>query len=139
MQDRPTQDELLGALERFLDDQVVAKTEGALSFHGRVAANVVRMLRRELQHEDEQLAREWAGLDALLGASSRPASRAALGAALTVRNESLCARIRAGDADTPPFCVAVLSHVRQTVRDKLLVTNPGWVGEDVGRGAGLLG
>jgi len=23
----------------------------------------------------------------------------------------------------------VLSHVRRTVRDKLLVTNPGWIGE----------
>jgi hypothetical protein len=130
MQDRPTQDELLAALERFLDDEVVAKTEGALRFHGRVAANVVRMLRRELAQEDEQLAREWAGLDALLGAAELPATRAALRAALAARNEGLCERIRAGDADAaPPFRDAVLTHVRQTVRDKLLVTNPGWLDE----------
>jgi hypothetical protein len=129
MQDRPTQDELLAALERFLDDQVVAKTEGALSFHGRVAANVVRMLRRELEHEDEQLEREWAGLNALLGAADRPAARAALRDALVARNEALCERIRSGDADTPPFRDPVLAHVRQTVRDKLLVTNPRWLDE----------
>ena len=129
MQDRPTQDELLAALERFLDDQVVVKTEGALSFHGRVAANVVRILRRELEHEDEQLAREWAGLDGLLGATERPSTRAALRDALSSRNEALCERIRSGAADTSPFRDTVLAHVRQTVRDKLLVTNPGWLGE----------
>ena len=127
MQDHPTQDELLGALERFLDDQVVAKTEGALSFHGRVAANVVRMLRRELAHEDEQLAREWAGLDALLGTAKRPDTRAALRAALSARSEALCERIRSGGADAAPFRDAALAHVRQTVHDKLLVTNPRWI------------
>jgi hypothetical protein len=129
MQDRPTADELLSALEHFLDEQVVAKTEGALSFHGRVAANVVRMLRRELQHEDEALDREWASLDSLLGAAERPSTRAALRDALTARNEALCERIRTGDSDWPLFRDAVLSHVRQTVHDKLLVTNPMWVGE----------
>lgn len=127
MQDRPTYDELLAAVERFLDDEVVAKHEGALRYQGRVAANVVRIVRRELQHEDEQLAREWAGLDALLGAADRPDGRAALREALAQRNEELCARIRDGDADAGPFRDAVLAHVRQVVRDKLLVTNPGWV------------
>jgi hypothetical protein len=127
MQDRPTQDELLAALERWLDEQVVAKTEGALRFQGRVAANVARILRRELGAEDEQLAREWAGLDALLGAVERPSTRAALHKALSARNEELCRRIRAGDADASAFRDAVLAHVTQTVRDKLLVTNPGWL------------
>jgi hypothetical protein len=130
MQDHPTQDELLAALEHFLDDQLVAKTDGALRFHGRVAANVVRMLRREIEREDEQLAREWAGLDALLGPAERPSTRAALRDALSARNEALCQRIRAGDADGAPLRDGVLAHVRQTVRDKLLVTNPGWVDED---------
>ena len=128
MQDRPTYDELLAAVERFLDDEIVAKTEGARRFHGRVAANVIRIVRRELEHEDEQLAREWAGLDDLLGASERPDRRSALRDALSWRNEELCGRIRRGDADSGPFRQAVLDHTRQTVRDKLLVTNPGWLG-----------
>lgn len=129
MQDRPTRDELLAAIEHFLDDQVVAKTEGALSFHGRVAANVVRMLRRELEQEDEALDREWSGLDTLLGAAERPSRSAALREGLSERNEALCERIRAGDADARSFRDAVMKHVRQAVRDKLLVTNPGWLGE----------
>jgi len=125
MQDRPTQDELLTALERFLDEQVVAKTEGALSFNGRVAANVVRMLRRELDHEDEALEREWAGLDALLGAVERPSARTELRDALTARNAVLCERIRSGDIDP----LTATTHIRQTVHDKLMVTNPAWLQE----------
>ncbi len=132
MQDRPTFDELLAAVERFLDDQVVARSEGALRYQGRVAANVIRIVRRELQREDEALAREWAGLDALLGPAQRPTGRAALREALAARNDALCARIRAGDADAGTFRQALLSHVRQTTRDKLLVTNPGWLGSPDG-------
>ena len=128
MQDRPTFDELLAAVERFLDDEVVARTEGALRYQGRVAANVIRIIRRELERQDEQLASEWAGLDALLGAAERPASRADLRQALAARNEALCARIRAGDADGGPLRDAVLAHVRRSVEDKLLVTNPAWLG-----------
>ena len=130
MQDRPTYDELLAAVERFLDDEIVAKSEGARRFHGRVAANVIRIVRRELEHEEEQLAREWAGLDDLLAASERPDRRSALRDALSRRNEELCERIRQGDTDRSPFRQAVLDHTRQTVRAKLRATNPGWVGEE---------
>jgi hypothetical protein len=129
MQDRPTFDELLAAVERWLDEQVVARGEGALRYQGRVAANVLRIVRRELEHEDDAMAREWAGLDALLGAAERPTARAALRDALAERNEALCARIRAGEADGGPFRDDVLSHLREVVRDKLLVTNPGWLGD----------
>lgn len=128
MQDRPNYDELLAAVERFLDDEIVAKSQGARRFHGRVAANVIRIVRRELDHEDEQLAREWGGLDDLLGTSERPNRRSALRDALSGRNEELCERILRGDADTGPFRQAVLDHTRQTVSDKLLVTNPAWIG-----------
>jgi hypothetical protein len=127
MQDRPTQDELLAAVERFLDDEIVAKGHGALRYQGRVAANAIRMLRRELRLEDEHLEREWAGLDALLGVAERPGTKAPLHEAITARNHQLCDRIRAGDAHAGPFRQALLFHLRDTVRDKLSVTNPGWL------------
>ena len=129
MQDRPTFDELLAAVERFLDEEVVAKGEGALRYQGRVAANVIRIVRRELEQEEESLAREWAGLDALLGADERPETRADLRDAVDAHTEALCDRIVAGEADSGPFSDAVLSHVRQTVRDKLRVAYPRWLGE----------
>lgn len=130
MQDRPTSDELLAAVERFLDDEIVAKSEGSQRFHARVAANVLRIVRRELSHQEEHLEREWAGLEELLGSAARPQSRPALLEAIAGRNGELCERIRAGDADNGAFRDAALAHVRRTVRDKLLVTNPGWLGEE---------
>ena len=129
MQDRPTYDDLLAAVERFLDDEIAAKSDGARRYQGRVAANVLRLVRRELEREEEALDREWDGLDELLGAAERPDTRVALGEALAGRNEELCARIRAGDADAGTFREASLAHVRRTVRDKMLVSNPSWVAE----------
>ncbi|MDZ4278906.1 MAG: DUF6285 domain-containing protein [Dehalococcoidia bacterium] len=129
MQDRPTYDELLAAVESFLDEEIVPNSEGARRFHARVSANVLRIVRRELEHADEQFEREWAGLVALLGPAERPAGRSALREARAARTGELCARVRAGDADAGPFRNAVLAHARHTVRDKLVVTNPGWLRE----------
>jgi len=125
VQDRPTYDELLQAVERFLDAEIVPNVEGARGFHARVAANVVRLIRRELDSEEEHLATEWAGLNALLGVAARPDDHAALRKTLAARNAELCERIRSGDADSEPFAQQVREHVRRTVRDKLSVSDPG--------------
>ena len=125
MQDRPTYDELLDAIGRFLEEEIVPNLEGARGFHARVAANAIRTVRRELVAEDEQLGVEWAGLDALLGPGERPESRAGVRAGIAVRNAELCERIRHGDADSGQFGEEVRDHVWQTVRDKLSVSNPG--------------
>jgi hypothetical protein len=124
MQDRPTYDELLAAVEYFLDTEIVPNVPGARGFHGRVAANAIRIVRRELEHEDEQLAAEWAGLDALLGAVPRPEGRAALRTALNDRNEALCQVIRDSSAEERAPRADVFAHVRRTVRDKLRVSDP---------------
>lgn len=127
MQDRPTTLELLKAVERFLDEQVVPNTEGTIRFHARVSANVMRIVSRELEREEESLSAEWARLDELLGPGDRPATLAGLREGVQGRSEELCQRIRAGDADSGPFREQVMTHVRQTVRDKLAVTNPDWL------------
>lgn len=127
MQDRPSAVELLKAVERFLDEEIVPTTQGTRQFHARVAANVMRILAREWEREEAQLDAEWAGLDELLGPVPRPPSRESLRAAIAARTAELCERIRAGDADEGPFREQVVAHVRRTVRDKLLVNNPGWL------------
>lgn len=125
MQDRPTYDELLAAVEAFLDAEIVPNLEGARGFHARVAANALRTVRRELAAEDKHLAAEWAGLDVLLGRVEAPGGRAALRDAIRGRNAELCARTRRGGADSGPFAEQVREHVRRTVRDKLSVSDPG--------------
>ena len=124
MQDRPTYEELLAAIERFLDEEIVPNTSGSRGFHARVAANAVRTILRKLEAEDEQLTAEWTGLDALLGARERPASRAALRKAIAGRNEALCERIRKGDADQGSFRNQAVKHIGRSVQAKLSVSNP---------------
>ena len=124
MQDRPTYDELLAAVEYFLDTEIVPNVPGARGFHGRVAANAIRIVRRELEREDEQLAAEWAGLDAILGPSQRPDDRKTLRTALRDRNETLCSLIRNGDFHNGALSARVPEHVRNVVRDKLRITDP---------------
>jgi hypothetical protein len=123
MQDRPAYDELLSAVEGFLGD-LVTDLEGSRSFHARVAANVVALVRRELEHEDQVLSTEWAGLDDLLGPEEMPATRAALRDAISARNQTLCDRIRSGALDDGEESARTFNHVRTTVHDKLIVGDP---------------
>lgn len=131
MQDRPTIYELLRSVERFLRDDVVPATDGRRQFLARVAANAIGLVERELQGEAEHAAREWAGLDALLGAEPMPGGRDALADAVRARNDALCARIRGGAYDAASAArTALLAHVRAVVRDKLLVTNRAYLEAD---------
>jgi hypothetical protein len=130
MQDRPTVHELLRAVESFLRDEVVPATEGRRQFLARVAANAIGLVERELASEAAHAEREWSGLDALLGSAPMPRERDALAAAVRTRNETLCARIRAGELDAAEPQRALLAHVRRTVRDKLEVTNRAYLEAD---------
>ena len=48
---RPTARELLDAVRGFLLDDVVPGTTGRISFHARVAANVIAIVERELAQD----------------------------------------------------------------------------------------
>jgi hypothetical protein len=125
MNDRPTGAELLRAVERFLESEVVPALAGPARYHARVAANVVASVAREIETEEEQLLGEWRRLGELLGDSAQaPAAREALRAGVAQRSQALVQRIRAGEADAGTWRRAVLAHVRQTVADKLAVARP---------------
>ena len=135
MQDRPTVYELLRSVERFLRDEIVPATDGRRQFLARVAANAVALVERELEMEGTHARREWAGLDHLLGAAPMAQDRAELADQVRARNETLCERIRAGAYDEESDRrVALLRHVRETVHDKLQVTNRAYLEADAGRG-----
>jgi hypothetical protein len=124
MQDRPTAAELLDAVRGFIESELIPTLEGRKKFHARVAANVLAIVGREIESESEQMAAEWQRLDALLGRADLPADRGAALQALRSRNEMLCERIRAGEADEGELRAAVLRHVRRTVEEKLAIANP---------------
>lgn len=137
MQDRPTYSELLEAVQRFLEADVMPALDGPKKFHARVAANVLEIVRRELHSEDAQWRDEWNRLDALFGTREPlPAERRERRRRLRQRTVDLCERIRAGEADRGEWRNAVLAHVRQTVVDKLAVANPKYLGAELADAVG---
>ena len=131
MQDRPTAHELLEAVRGFLEHDVVPALDGPRRFHARVAANVLAIVGRELAGEEADLLAEWRRLAALLDREGEepPPRLAALRFSVREATTTLAERIRRGDADAGPFRAAVRAHVRETVREKLRVANPRFLGE----------
>jgi hypothetical protein len=84
----PSSSELAQAVREFLEHEVMPSTEGRLSFHARVAANVLAQIERELQ----------SGLPDTAG------------------DNELCAAIRAGSVDFEqaygPIREAVVAKLR---------------------------
>ena len=130
MHDRPSVDELLRAVELLLEEQLVPALDGARKYNARVATNVIRIIRRELQNEERQLDEEWNGLNHILGQAQRPPTLHDLRRAVRERTDDLVQRIRDGDADDGDFRALVLAQTRDTVHAKLEVANPGWLEAD---------
>ena len=114
-QDRPSAALLVTAVREFLERDVMAATEGRVHFHTRVAVNVLNTVARELELGDGFAAYERRRAAALLGHD---------GDADALERE-LASAIRSGALDDRED--AVRAHVRATVREKLLIANPGYL------------
>jgi hypothetical protein len=117
-QDRPSAAELVQAVREFLERDVMAATDGRVQFHTRVAVNALGMIERELIDGPGFAAAERERAVALLGHDDE----------LQSLERELAVRIRAGSLDDR--LDAVRAHVRATVREKLLVANPGYLPAD---------
>jgi hypothetical protein len=115
MQDRPTAAELAEAVREFLEQDVTATVDGRVRFHTRVAINALGILERELRLGPELDAAERARLAGLLGHD----------ADLWALTSELARRVRDGSLDDRRD--EVIAAVRESVRAKLLVANPGYV------------
>jgi hypothetical protein len=96
----------VAAVADFLDNDVRAATEGQVNFHARVAANVLRIVERELLDE------------------SAAAVTDALGDLGFTDEAQLAAAIRAGELDDS--AADVLPVLRALVRHRLAVAHPGY-------------
>ena len=103
---KPTAAELVAAVAEFLEGEVRTETTGAVNFHARVAANVLRIVEREL----------------LATGDDEP--RAELAALGFTEEVALAAAIRAGDFDGRG--AEVLPVLRAVVRHRLDVAHPGY-------------
>jgi Domain of unknown function (DUF6285) len=115
LHDRPTAAELVAAVREYLERDVMPATEGRVAFHARVSVNVLGMVERELELGGTQDAAEHERLVTLLGRDG------------TIREltEQLAGDIRAGAMDAR--WTETVDHVRETVRAKLEVANPGYL------------
>ncbi len=132
MQDRPTSIELLEAAADFVDRELVPAIEGARQFQARVAANVMRIVAREIKLEDPLVRSEVKALARLLGRDAPHLhSLDDLRAAVASMGEELTAKIRAGEADDGARRREVLAVVRQSVENKLRIANPRYLDSDI--------
>ncbi|MGH9032303.1 MAG: DUF6285 domain-containing protein [Acidimicrobiia bacterium] len=117
MQDRPTAAELLEAVREFVERDVMGRDElpPRVAFHARVAVNVLGIVERELTLGPDLDAAERGRLATLLGHEGE----------LDDLTAELARRIREGSLDDRR--PAVVEHVREAVRAKLLVANPGYL------------
>ena len=107
---RPTAAELVAAVTEFLESDVRGATEGQVNFHARVAANVLRIVERELTGESTTAPGE-----------STPAP----GESTPATDErELVAAIRDGGFDGRD--AEVMTALRTLVYDRLAVAHPGY-------------
>ncbi|HVR28633.1 MAG TPA: DUF6285 domain-containing protein [Thermoanaerobaculia bacterium] len=116
MQDRPTLRELLDAAEDYLRTDLRPQLEGHAAFHTLVTANVLAIVKRELDGFETWNAAELERLRAILGGEG----------GLHELNVELCRRIRAGEIpiDDP----RLLDHLIRSTLAKVAIDNPRYAG-----------
>lgn len=103
---RPTAAELVAAVAEFLESDVREATGGSVNYHARVAANVLRIVERELLDDTDDEVTD------------------ALAAAGFADEASLAAAIRAGDCDGRSAEMTACLHT--LVRHRVAVAHPGY-------------
>ena len=116
MQDRPTAQELLVAVEELLRESLMPSLRGQAAFHARVAANAMAMVRREIDAIEVLDAHESERLRGLLGAEG----------SLGELNRELCRRLREEEIDLEDE--ALIDHLIRTTIGKVSIDNPRYSG-----------
>ena len=116
MQDRPTLRELLDAAEDYLRTDLRPQLEGHAAFHTLVTANVLAIVKRELDSFETVNAAELERLRGLLDTEG----------GLAELNRELCRRIRAGEIAIDDG--KLVDHLIRTTLAKIAIDNPRYAG-----------
>jgi hypothetical protein len=110
----PKAAQLLEAVAGYLETVALPKLEGHAAFHGRVAVNVLNIVRRELELGPAAAEAERARLVALLGAEGD----------LDTLRRDLCARLSTGamTLDAP----GLAEHLLVTAADRVRIEQPSY-------------
>ena len=112
----PSAPVLLAAAVNYLENELLPTLTGYHRFQTRVTANVLNIVRRELELRAAQSVAEHERLSALLGHEGD----------LEGLSDELCESIRSGALDLNDSHLR--AHIRQTLADSLAINNPKWLG-----------
>ncbi|MFN9358859.1 MAG: DUF6285 domain-containing protein [Alphaproteobacteria bacterium] len=116
MMDQPSAAELVTAVREFIEKHAIPQLSGRTAFHGRVAANALAIVARELEQGPAALAAETESLRALLGEDGTPEAL----------NRELCRRLREGRID--PMDPALARHLVASTLAKVAIDQPTYAG-----------
>ena len=116
MMDQPSAAELVTAVREFIEKHAMPQLTGRTAFHGRVAANALAIVARELEQGPAATQSETASLRRLLGQDGAPEAL----------NRELCRRLREGLID--PMDPALASHLVTTTLAKVAIDQPTYAG-----------
>ena len=119
--DQPSMRELVEAVRAFLEQKAMPELKGHTAFHGRVAANALAIVARQLERGAEADAEELERLRALLGRDG----------SLEELNRALCHAIRDGNLDIAR--PELQQHLERTARAKIEIDQPSYSGLRIAR------
>lgn len=123
MQDRPTAAEVLVTIGEYLNEEVLPAVEGALRYKTLVAANLIKVLERELAAGDGPPRRERDRLTVLLGVT---AGGEDLAGDVLGLNAELQRRLLAPTAPSREFLLAARDALEAAAVENLAVNKPGY-------------
>jgi len=115
-QSMPSAPILLTAAVKYLEEELLPTLTGYHRFQTRVTANVLNIVRRELELRETQSAAERARLRALVGHEGDTESL----------SRELSELLRQGAIDLND--ANLRAHLRQSLADALAINNPKWLG-----------
>ena len=151
MLDRPDAAELMEALAAFLEEDVVPAFQGGRRFHALVAANVARILAREMRIGPRRIAAEISDVRGLLGTANETSAARDAGvhdqaAQLAPATEppsaatdeaggsasdlllglarELCERIERGELDEDPRRSELIEFLKRSIARRLEIDSP---------------
>lgn len=122
MQFRPDANELLGDIAALLEDKVIDAVSGPLQHQVRVAANLARIVEREVRLGGPANEAEQARLAAFVGADGD----------LVAMRARLCDKLLADAPIGDGELRSIYDALQATLRDDLAISKPGydaWTGE----------
>ena len=124
MQDRPTAAELLAVVGKLLEDELLPAVAGPLQYRTRVAANLVRIVEREVLLGSQTLLAERDALLALLTQASQDLLPGPLTDQVADLNQSLVNEL----SSQPPSDreVAIWDALFKISKRKLAIVRPGY-------------